>query len=147
MIKNTIIVILLLLLLITFYAYLCLSNNMMDYQKERMEHILQKEKELKDKESKLISLGECNDNMNKYKNIINKLSSDLTKTASNFNEIVNFVNLTNSSIDNDIKIKENFKMNMDSNLNQQAIVFTDVKENFEIVEENNELDNVIDDLH
>jgi hypothetical protein len=120
---------------------------MMDYQKERMEHILQKEKELKDKESKLISLGECNDNMNKYKNIINKLSSDLTKTASNFNEIVNFVNLTNSSIDNDIKIKENFKMNMDSNLNQQAIVFTDVKENFEIVEENNELDNVIDDLH
>lgn len=107
MIKNTIIVILLLLLLITFYAYMCLSNNMIDFQKERMEHILKKETEIKQKEKNLVTLAECNDNMNKYKNIISKLSTDLTKTVDDFNQIVKFVNQTNNTNNNSLNPTNN----------------------------------------
>ncbi len=96
MIKNTIIVILLLLLLITFYAYMCLSNNMVDFQKERMQYIAKKDSELKSRENNLLSLTECNNNMNKYKNIIQKVSSDLTKTSNDFSDIVKYINQVNS---------------------------------------------------
>ena len=102
MIKNTIIIILLLLLLITFYAYMCLSSNMIDFQKERMEHIVKKEKELKYKEQKLISTQECNDNLNKYKLLIGKITSDLTKTTNEMNLLSKYANQTNNSINNDI---------------------------------------------
>ncbi len=102
MIKNTIIVILLILLLITFYAYMCLSNNMVDYQKERMQHIVKKEAELKHREDNLVSLTECNNNMNKYKNVIHKISNDLTKTTDDFNSVVKYINQVNNTIKNDI---------------------------------------------
>lgn len=102
MIKNTIIIILLLLLLITFYAYICLSSNMIDFQKERMEHIVKKEQELKQKEQKLISMAECNDNLNKYKLLVNKITSDLTKTTNEMNLLSKYANQTNNSINNDI---------------------------------------------
>lgn len=111
MIKNTIIVILLILLLITFYAYMCLSNNMTDFQKERMEHILKKENEIKQKEQNLITLTECNDNMNKYKNIIGRLSTDLTKTVEDFNQIVKFINQTNNNISSSKNNSENNLLN------------------------------------
>lgn len=100
MIKNTIIVILLLLLLITFYAYICLSTNMTDFQKERMEHILKKEHDMSQKEQKLATLVDCNENMNKYKNIIGKLSKDLTRTVDDFNQIVKFINQTSINMNN-----------------------------------------------
>lgn len=102
MIKNTIIVILLLLLLITFYAYMCLSSNMIDFQKERMEHIVKKEKELKHKEQKLVSMQECNDNLNKYKSLLNRITSDLTKTTNEMNILSKYANQANNSINNDV---------------------------------------------
>lgn len=102
MIKNTIIVILLLLLLITFYAYMCLSNNMVDFQKERMQYIAKKDAELKSRENNLLSITECNNNMNKYKNIIQKVSSDLTKTTNDFNDVVKYINQVNNTIKNDV---------------------------------------------
>ena len=43
MIKNTIITILVILLVVTIYSYICLSSTMMNYEKERMEFILNKE--------------------------------------------------------------------------------------------------------
>jgi hypothetical protein len=86
MIKNTIIVILLLLLIITFYSYVCLSSNMLNYEKERIEFILtkeseikNKESEIKNKESKLIEMVNCNEQLTKYQNTFNKISSDLNE--------------------------------------------------------------------
>ena len=150
MIKNTIIVILLLLLLITFYAYMCLSNNMVDFQKERMEFILSKETELKQKEQKLVSLEECNDNMNKYKNIVGRLSTDLTKSVEDFNDIVKFINQTNTTMNS----TKNTTMNSTKNNSENPVtktsetftVINNMIENFNNLEENNdELDRPIED--
>jgi hypothetical protein len=77
MIKNTIIAILLIVLVITIYSYICLSSNIMNYEKERMEFILNKESDIKNKESKLQTMTKCNDELIKYKNVINKITSDL----------------------------------------------------------------------
>lgn len=52
MIKTTIIIILILLLLITLYSYYCLSSRMINFERSRLEYILQKESELADKEKK-----------------------------------------------------------------------------------------------
>jgi len=84
MIKNTIIVILIILLIITIYSYICLSSNIMNYEKERMEFILNKEADIKSRESKLLSLTKCNDELLKYKNTINKITTDLTN-LNNYN--------------------------------------------------------------
>ena len=167
MIKNTIIVILLLLLIITFYAYICLSSNMLDYEKERMQNILNKEVMLKQKEKELVNLKECNDTMNKYKNIINKLSIDLTKSMSNFSEIVNYVNETNnnSKLNNEISLPSiisplttlattpattpaltipvSTKLEVNTDLNNKPEPFTiEINENFENLDE---LDKPIND--
>jgi Tfp pilus assembly protein PilO len=165
MIKNTIIVILLLLLIITFYAYICLSSNMLDYEKERMQNILNKEVMLKQKEKELVNLKECNDTMNKYKNIINKLSIDLTKSMSNFSEIVNYVNETNnnSKLNNEISLPSiispltttpatttpaltipvSTKLEVNTELNNKPEPFTiEINENFENLDE---LDKPIND--
>lgn len=102
MIKNTIIIILLLLLLITFYAYMCLSSNMMDFQKERMEHIAKKETEIKYKEQKLLSIEESNNNLNKYKNMISKITLDISNASNELNVLTKFATKINTDINNDI---------------------------------------------
>ena len=107
MIKNTIIIILLLLLLITFYAYMCLSTNMMDFQKERMEHIIKKEKEIKEKERKLLSMGECNDNLHKYKNMIGRITTDISRTSHELNNLTKYATQINTSINKDINNRNN----------------------------------------
>ena len=78
MIKNTIIAILVILLIVTIYSYICLSSTMMNYEKERMEFILNKEAEIKSRESTLLSQTKCNDELLKYKNVINKITADIT---------------------------------------------------------------------
>ena len=78
MIKNTIITILVILLIVTIYSYICLSTSMMNYEKERIEFILNKEAEIKSRESKLLTQTKCNDDLLKYKNVINKITSDIT---------------------------------------------------------------------
>jgi len=140
MIKNTIIVILLLLLLITFYAYMCLSSNMIDFQKERMEHIVKKEKELKHKEQKLVSMQECNDNLNKYKLLINKITSDLTKTTNEMNLLSKYANQANNSINNDIgKSTQPNQANQEGKLpqNQATVVLTENENPVEKFEKDN----------
>ena len=107
MIKNTIIIILLLLLLITFYAYMCLSTNMMDFQKERMEHIIKKEKEIKEKERKLLSMGECNDNLHKYQNMIGRITTDISRTSHELNNLTKYATQINTSINKDINNRNN----------------------------------------
>ena len=107
MIKNTIIIILLLLLLITFYAYMCLSTNMMDFQKERMEHIIKKEKEIKEKERKLLSMGECNDNLHKYQNMIGRITTDISRTSYELNNLTKYATQINTSINKDINNRNN----------------------------------------
>ena len=47
MLKNAIIIILSLLLIIIIYAYLCLSNSMQNYQKERLTFVMTKQEEIK----------------------------------------------------------------------------------------------------
>lgn len=70
MIKNTIIIILILLLVITLYSYYCLSSSMMDYERKRMEYIVNKEQELIHREQTL------NSNIN-YKNQLDKCNIDI----------------------------------------------------------------------
>jgi hypothetical protein len=77
MIKNTIITILVILLVVTIYSYICLSSTMMNYEKERIEFILNKEAEIKSRESKLQTMTKCNDDLLKYKNVINKITADI----------------------------------------------------------------------
>ena len=77
MIKNTIIAILVILLIVTIYSYICLSTSMLNYEKERMEFILNKEADIKSRESKLLTQTKCNDELLKYKNVINKITADL----------------------------------------------------------------------
>ena len=144
MIKNTIIVILLLLLLITFYAYMCLSNNMVDFQKERMQHIVKKEAELKLREQNLVSLTECNQNMNKYKNIIHKISNDLTKTTGEFNNVVKYINQINSSIKTDINVLNGTEALNGAETHPKNEV-PKKEEHFENLEINDELDKPIED--
>jgi hypothetical protein len=132
MIKNTIIIILLLLLLITFYAYMCLSTNMMDFKKERMEHIIKKETEIKEKEIKLLSMAECNDNLHKYKNMIGRITTDLTKASDDMNLLSKYATQINSSINKDINNRNNPKQiisekNIVSNPENPTITITDNK--------------------
>ena len=107
MIKNTIIIILLLLLLITFYAYMCLSTNMIDFQKERMVHIIKKETEIKEKERKLLSMGECNDNLHKYKNMIGRITTDISRTSHELINLTKYATQINTSINKDIIHRNN----------------------------------------
>lgn len=132
MIKNTIIVILLLLLLITFYAYMCLSGNMVDFQKERMEYIVKKEAEIKSREHKLLTTEECNNNLNKYKTMINKVSTDLEKVSTDINNLTKYT----AQVENEMTGKHN-----------KSDVYNEIKkeEHFENFDTYNELDKPIED--
>jgi len=129
MIKNTIIVILLILLLITLYAYSCLSSSMVDFKKERLEYILKKEKELNDKEEKLVSTEICNQNMEKYKSLLIRISNDLTKTSEEMNLLSKYVNQTNNAINNDID-KSNYKNKIPKKF-EKPVDYIVPEENFE----------------
>ncbi|AYV80367.1 MAG: hypothetical protein Gaeavirus41_1 [Gaeavirus sp.] len=87
MIKNTIIVILLILLIITFYSYYCISTNVVNFQKERMEFVLAKESEIKDKERKLVDTVTCNKELIKHKTLYNNLISDLHKLSTHVQSV------------------------------------------------------------
>lgn len=59
MIKTTIIIVLILLLSITLYSYYCLSSRMINFERERLEYILQKETEVKIKENEIKVVSDC----------------------------------------------------------------------------------------
>lgn len=88
MIKNTVIIILIILLFIVLYSYYSLSNNMVNYQKDRMKIILEKEKKLNTMEINLDKINTCNRELTKYKNIISVINKSLTElnTANNLEQ-------------------------------------------------------------
>lgn len=75
MIKTTIIIILILLLLITLYSYYCLSSNMIEFEKTRLEFVLRKENEIKELESKIKVISNCNEKNEKYQQAIKSINS------------------------------------------------------------------------
>ena len=80
MLKDAVIIILSLLLIIIIYAYVCLSNGMQNYEKERLSYVIIKEGEIKKKEESLIDVISCNNELDKVKNIISQIN-ELSKTC------------------------------------------------------------------
>lgn len=74
MIKITIIIILILLLLITLYSYYCLSSGMINFQRDRLEYILQKQAELKKKETELTIISNCSNKNKQYERAIDNIN-------------------------------------------------------------------------
>jgi hypothetical protein len=75
-----------------------LSSNMIDFQKERMKYIVIKEADIKKKEEHLLSLQECNNNMEKYKLMLDKLTNGLSKSSDELNVLVKYANSVNNAI-------------------------------------------------
>ena len=80
MLKDAVIIILSLLLIIIIYAYVCLSNGMQNYEKERLAYVITKEEEIKKKEESLIDVISCNNELDKVKNTISQIN-ELSKTC------------------------------------------------------------------
>ncbi len=80
MLKDAVIIILSLLLIIIIYAYVCLSNGMQNYEKERLAYVITKEEEIKKKEESLIDVISCNNELDKVKNAISQIN-ELSKTC------------------------------------------------------------------
>ncbi len=87
MLKNTIIIILTLLLIITLYSYFCLSNKMLDYEKDRMEFICKKEKEITNKNTILQDCSVCQTELNNYKNSIASIKQAIAENISKINSM------------------------------------------------------------
>lgn len=77
MIKNAIIIILILLLIITLYSYYCLSSKMSNFERTRLEYILQKETELKTKESNIQNVEDCANKNNQLKEALENINNIL----------------------------------------------------------------------
>lgn len=75
MIKNIVIAILCLLLLITIYSYYCLSKSMIDYEKDRLEFILNKENNVNSKEFNVKSLEDCKNKLNKVIKVLDEINN------------------------------------------------------------------------
>jgi len=79
MIKITIIIILILLLLITLYSYYCLSSRMIEFERIRLDYILNKENELKILEKKIKVVTDCSDKNDKYQQAITGINTIIDK--------------------------------------------------------------------
>ncbi len=66
--------ILILLLLITLYSYYCLSSRMVDFERKRLEYILNKENELKNLEKKIKVISNCSEKNEKYQQAIKNIN-------------------------------------------------------------------------
>lgn len=87
MIKIIIIIILVLLLFITLYSYYCLSSRMNEFERARLEYILNKENELNQTETKIKIINNCTEKNEKYQIAIK-----------NINNIIDGLNLPPGSI-------------------------------------------------
>lgn len=107
MIKTTIIIILILLLLITLYSYYCISSKMINFERARLEYILQKETELKIKENEIKVITDCKNKNELYHsallNINNIVSETLhTKSCNNSENIITNEEKNNIEILNEV---------------------------------------------
>lgn len=96
MIKITIIIILILLLLITLYSYYCLSSRMINFERARLEYILQKELEVKIKESSVKVIADCSNKNEQY-----------LSALENINKILGEINIRTENSTNDLNEKNN----------------------------------------
>lgn len=81
MFKNIVIGVLIIVLLITIYSYICVVNSMEDFQKQRFDFVINKEKELKERESKIIESEKCTTELNNCNNIVNTIKNSIHSTA------------------------------------------------------------------
>jgi hypothetical protein len=111
MIKITIIIILILLLIITLYSYYCLSSRMVNFERARLEYILQKESELVTKEKNIKVVANCSNKNQQLENALTNINKILGEIGiSNLNKIddknVNIVkgieNIISGKIDSNI---------------------------------------------
>jgi len=114
MIKTIIIIILILLLVITLYSYYCLTSKMINFERTRLEYILQKETAVKIKESEVKVVADCSNKNFQYqmalKNI-NKILGELNI------ETINSYDEKNENNDDIIKgIHNVIKGKIDSNI-------------------------------
>ena len=68
-----------LLLVISIYSYYCLSSRMTDYEKKRLEFILNKEKELELLEKKIKQIAFCTEKNEKYQQAISDINTIIDK--------------------------------------------------------------------
>lgn len=94
MIKTSIIIILILLLVITLYSYYCLSSRMVNFERARLEYILQKETAVKIKESEVKVVADCSNKNFQYQ-----------MALENINKILGGVNIGSISSANDVNEK------------------------------------------
>ena len=111
MIKITIIIILIILLSITLYSYYCLSSRMINFERARLEYILQKENELAIKEKNIKVVADCSNKNEKFKEAfdhINKILGEIginnsNKTDNKNNDIIKEIeNIIYGKIDSNI---------------------------------------------
>ena len=138
MIKITIIIILILLLIITLYSYYCLSSRMINFERSRLEYILQKETELNYKEKNIKVVSDCsnkNDKLTQALNGINKIIentgfSNSNKYDNKNNNIVKGIeNIITGKIDSNIVANPNQLSKSCVNNNDDNISINDVNKN------------------
>jgi chromosome segregation ATPase len=117
---------------------------MVNFQKERMEYIVNKEQELTQKQQKLLLMEDCNNNLNKYKSLLNKITEDLTNNTNNMNNLLKYTEQTNISINNDINKQLN-KLPQTIDLSIQPEI-NNVNEHFDMLDMSNLLDLPIDEV-
>lgn len=134
MIKNTIIIILILLLIITLYSYFCLSNKMLNYEKERMEYIVNKERELKVKDSVLKGCEGYQTELNNCKTTISSIKDAIAENISKLNRNLNNVQDASIGILQN-KVVESLDSNNKSTNSDNQITDSSIKviENKEII--------------
>ena len=106
MIKTTIIITLILLLIVTIYSYYCLSAKMINYERKRLEYILQKEQYITHVENNIKMITNCNEKNEKYQNAIKDIASILKNLSdSNIisisNNYLSDKNISNEHISNE----------------------------------------------
>ena len=74
-VKNIIITVLIILLIIVVGAYIYLVYQNENFQKDRLDYIDKKEKELDEKEKQLMPSETCSIKLTEYNNSINKINS------------------------------------------------------------------------
>ena len=92
MIKTSIIIILVLLLVITLYSYYCLSSRMINFERARLEYILQKETAVKIKESEVKVIADCSNKNLQYQMAlenINKILGGVNIGTINSADVIN----------------------------------------------------------
>lgn len=134
MIKITIIIILILLLIITLYSYYCLSSRMINFERARLEYILQKESELGTKEKNIKVIANCSNKNEQLENAltnINKILGEVGIGASNkiddknINIVKGIENIINGKIDSNVvanpeQLSKSCNTNINNIINQSV---------------------------